>query len=77
MNTNEWLKQAMRERGISKRQLSKTTGISYSTLTRILNEPNTGNMRTWKIICDALGCDLFIEHIFVQDNPIQQEDKEN
>ncbi len=58
MNTNEWLKQKMCERNISKRQLAKQTGISYSTLTRMLNEPNTGNLRTWQIVCDALDANL-------------------
>lgn len=58
MNTNEWLKQVMRERGISKRQLAKQTGISYSTLTRMLNKPNAGNLQTWLIVCEALDCDL-------------------
>lgn len=53
--TSEWLAQEMKRQNISKHELVRRTGISYSTITRMLTKPNTGNLATWLVVCGALG----------------------
>ena len=45
----------MQEKGISKKELIRRTGLSESTITRIMRRDMVGNLWTWNAVCDAIG----------------------
>lgn len=57
-STGAKLGMAMRDTGISKHQLCKATGISYTTVTRLMSGDRIGALDTWLKIADAMGMSL-------------------
>jgi transcriptional regulator with XRE-family HTH domain len=50
-----WLRTAMRERGVSQRALAMRTGVSHSTISRLLSEDRTPSLDTAVAIIRVLG----------------------
>ena len=53
--TGRNLQRKMDELGVSRHELCRRTGISYSTLLRITSGDRIGMLDTWVRVCDALG----------------------
>lgn len=56
--TGERLNDALRKRGMSKRQLAREAQVSYRTITRIAAGHRKGNLDTWMRFAAAIGCDI-------------------
>lgn len=56
--TGERLSEKLAENGMSKRELSAESGVSYKTVCRIANGHRLGNLDTWMRFAEALDCDL-------------------
>lgn len=54
--SGERLASKMQERGIGKRRLSRESGVSYRTVTRLMRGDMVGSVYTWARICRALSC---------------------
>ena len=57
-STGAKLEMAMRDSGTSKHQLCRVTGISYTTVTRLMSGDRIGTLDTWLKIADAMGMSL-------------------
>ena len=55
MTTGENLVSIMENKGISKRELSRKTNLSPSTITRITRGDMNGSLHTWNTVCQAVG----------------------
>lgn len=53
--TGDRLRNAMDERGVGVRELSRTTGLSLSCVRRLMREDMVGNLYTWRLISGALN----------------------
>lgn len=52
------LHEYLRSRGISRRRLSKETGIDLRTISRLCTGRSGGRLDTWRAIAAHLGCRL-------------------
>lgn len=48
----------LKQRGISRRSLSRKSGIDVRTVFRLCNGQSNGRVDTWRAIVRALGCRL-------------------
>lgn len=48
----------LRSRNISRRSLSKRTGLDLRTISRICEGRSKGSMDSWRLIANRLGCRL-------------------
>ena len=48
----------LRSHGISRRALSKKTGLARVTISRLCEGRSQGRMDTWRLIAEKLGCRL-------------------
>lgn len=53
--TGDMLRRAMAERGFSKSRLSRESGVSYRTITRIMSGDRIGSLDTWTRVASAMG----------------------
>ena len=56
MQTN--LKRYLADHGWSAYRLEKETGLSHNTVYRLMRYEGVGNLYTWRLIADALGCTI-------------------
>ena len=52
------LDEYLKARGISRRHLSKETGIDLRTISRLCTGRSGGRLDTWRLIASRLGCKL-------------------
>ena len=48
----------MRERGVSKGELSRRTGLAWTTVSRALSGDRIGQFDTWIKMCEAIGVSI-------------------
>ncbi len=48
----------LRSRGISRRSLSRRTGLALVTISRLCEGRSQGRLDTWRLIAEKLGCRL-------------------
>lgn len=65
MDTNERLKQLMKEKSITEYRLAIDSGLSKSTIAAILHRNTTPSVHTIEAVCNALG--ISVSQFFAED----------
>lgn len=65
MDTNERLKQLMKEKSITEYRLAIDSGLSKSTIAAILHRNTTPSVHTIEAVCSALG--ISVSQFFAED----------
>ncbi len=58
VSTGGKLERYMSEHGVSKRSLSKKTGLCGNTITAIIRKDRSGMLDSWLKIADAMNCSI-------------------
>lgn len=58
LTTGEALRRSMASRGYSSRRLSAESGVSESTIRRLMDTDMTGNLATWAALLAVLRDDI-------------------
>lgn len=54
-STGTRLSDKMDEVGMSKNELARVTGLSYTTILRMCSGDRIGTLASWMMVCEALG----------------------
>ena len=76
MDTNQRIRQLMKERGLTEYRLALDSGLSKSTVSALLHRNTTPSVPTIEAVCSALG--ITVSQVFAEEGdslPVNEEQR--